>query len=143
MKNNKNKGFTLIELMVVVAIIGILTAIVAPAYQDYLKETAIATGMQKLESRKKAVALCVIKRGELNGCTAGSHGIPEDHDGIRVSHGIIGIAQRHFEPAEVSFSLLPNLTPNKIDWIVRSGGPDSVLACDYLKNGCLAYGYYW
>lgn len=50
-----NKGFTLIELMIVVAIIGILSMIALPAYQIYTKKTYIAGGLYQFSSIKTAI----------------------------------------------------------------------------------------
>ena len=50
------QGFTLIELMIVVAIIGILAAIALPAYQDYTKRTNVSEGLTLASGTKTAVA---------------------------------------------------------------------------------------
>lgn len=52
----KQKGFTLIELMIVVAIIGILAAIAIPAYQDYTVRARITEGLEMASSAKLAVS---------------------------------------------------------------------------------------
>lgn len=52
---NAQKGFTLIELMIVVAIIGILAAVALPAYQDYTKRAKVTEGLSLASSAKTAV----------------------------------------------------------------------------------------
>ena len=52
MKNNMQKGFTLIELMIVIAIIGILAAIALPAYQDYTVRAKISEALLAVSSVK-------------------------------------------------------------------------------------------
>jgi type IV pilus assembly protein PilA len=58
------KGFTLIELMIVVAIIGILAAIAIPAYQDYTIRSQISEGLSLAASGKAAVAEFYMNEGD-------------------------------------------------------------------------------
>ncbi|GBU11884.1 prepilin peptidase-dependent pilin [Enterobacterales bacterium] len=74
--NVKQGGFTLIELMVVIAIIAILSAIGIPAYQSYIQKAALTDMLQAMVPYKTGVELCVIDQGALTSCNAASQGIP-------------------------------------------------------------------
>jgi type IV pilus assembly protein PilA len=74
----KQKGFTLIELMIVVAIIGILAAIAIPQYADYTQRTKVTGALAGIAGIKTQVGLCVQEIGEVTGCTANTNGISND-----------------------------------------------------------------
>ncbi len=59
----KQQGFTLIELMIVVAIIGILAAIAIPAYQDYTIRAQVSEGLSLASGAKAAVSEAFMDRG--------------------------------------------------------------------------------
>jgi type IV pilus assembly protein PilA len=71
MFNKVQKGFTLIELMIVVAIIGILAAIAIPAYQDYTIRAKVTEGLNLADAAKTSVAEAFQSNG-LTGLTTAS-----------------------------------------------------------------------
>ncbi|MCG3202242.1 MAG: Fimbrial protein [Gammaproteobacteria bacterium] len=73
MKKQYQKGFTLIELMIVVAIIGILAAIAIPAYQDYTIRAKVTEGINLASAAKTSVSEFRISNGRMpsNNSTAG------------------------------------------------------------------------
>lgn len=73
---NRQKGFTLIELMVVIGIIAILSAIGVPAYQNYLRKAALTDMLQTFVPYRTAIELCALDHGGVDTCDASTNGIP-------------------------------------------------------------------
>jgi prepilin-type N-terminal cleavage/methylation domain-containing protein len=74
MKLNK-KAFTLIELMIVVAIIGIIASIAVPVYQNYTRTTKANTALMESVPYKTEVVICYQTVGAISPCSQGNHGI--------------------------------------------------------------------
>ncbi|EMT8478034.1 pilin, partial [Neisseria gonorrhoeae] len=94
--NTLQKGFTLIELMIVIAIVGILAAVALPAYQDYTARAQVSEAILLAEGQKSAVTEYYLNNGKWpadNGA-AGVASSPTDIKGkyvqkVEVAKGVV------------------------------------------------------
>lgn len=134
---NPQQGFTLIELMIVIAIVAILSAIGLPAYQNYLQKAALTDMLQTAMPYKTGVELCAIEHGGVSGCDSGSNGVPNVRTSRYVSAVTVKAGTVSLTGQESLKGLTVTLTPQWDDsdgylsW-QRSCNSDS----DTLKTAC-------
>ena len=129
------QGFTLIELMIVVAIIGILAAIAIPAYQDYTIRAQVSEGLNLAAGAKAAVTEFYQDRGNFpaNNITAGLSAATTIAGNyvsqVQVVAGIITVTYADNPPAQKANNLIngatltmtPLTTAGSVDWNCAGG----------------------
>ena len=139
----KQKGFTLIELMVVVAVIGVLSAIAIPQYQNYVARAQVAEGFSLLASGKMAVAEYYNENGSFPTDNATARlGAANTIIGKYVGSVTVGNAgsltvaynttTAHDKLQGKNFVLTPTDNGGSISWSCGVG----TVGVDYLPNSC-------
>jgi type IV pilus assembly protein PilA len=134
MKNTIQKaqqGFTLIELMIVVAIIGILASVAIPSYQNYIKKARFTEIIMAASAPKTGVEVCAQLLGTLTGCVGGANGIPLDisvattniTSVTTAALGVITVVPVALNgiAATDTYVLTPAYLAGKISWTVGGG----------------------
>lgn len=128
----KQGGFTLMELLIAIAIVAVLAAIAIPSYLHYVKKSQFSEIVQAADTYKVAVAQCAQRLGTITGCSGGSNGIPPDVaagsgvgqiSSITVANGVVSIvpAATNGFVAGDTYVLTPTYNVNGITWTASGG----------------------
>jgi type IV pilus assembly protein PilA len=132
-KTASHSGFTLIELMIVVAIIGVLAAVALPAYQTYSDRTRFVEVILETKPAKNAIILALETKLNsahakllLTDLQASTYGIPPNRaatatrHGVSISNGVITSTWKNDGSSldGITFTLSPNNTNPPINWTI-------------------------
>lgn len=115
-KNTPQRGFTLIELMIVITLIGILAAVALPAYKDYVTRAKISEGMVLAAPAQKAISDYYDRWGKLPADNAtATLAAPKAYggryvDSIEVKAGVITVQFQNLNAANPKEPFTPTLT---------------------------------
>jgi len=126
--NKHQQGFTLIELMIVVAIIGILAAIALPAYQDYTKKARVSEVVLAASSARTCVTEVVAGGGtDFASCSPSPFEATQYVSGLTVSGSGVITATGTNVGEPVSVTLSPNIGIGTVTAWKCSGNPPRLM----------------
>ncbi len=130
------QGFTLIELMIVVAIIGILAAVALPAYQDYTKKAKFANVVSVANGYKMGVAECLNNGTAIADCDIGQNGVPSAPATMPANVASIGVVNGVVTVTATTAvgSYTSVLTPTVDEGVMRWTQSGTCLAAQYCKQ---------